>query len=732
MYLLEVLTQRNLYFLDRTFYYLSNDFVENGVRVNIKFNNSLIVGYVISSTEKDESKEEIKKSLGMNISFIESVIDNKPILNEKLLTLAKELKKRYIYPLIGVLQTMLPPSLKPKNTFKNGAKIKYKEYYEIDSVKIKDNIFTKNEQKIIDKFNNKNIILKNDLNKSKSLENLINKGVITIKKDEEYRYNVKSTFDDYENKIILTDEQDNAFNKILNEHEKPILLKGVTGSGKTEIYIKLIEKYRENKKGAIILVPEIALTPLMISRLIKFFKNDIAVLHSSLTSAEVYDEYRKIAEGKANIVIGTRSAIFAPVNDLGIIIIDEENDECYKQEDQGLLYNAKDVAILRSKIEGAKVVFGSATPSIEDYAKAKNNIYTLVELKNRYKNISLPDVFLIDNKNYKNYSSLSNVFSLELIKELKKVILENKQAILFINRRGYSNYLKCRECGHVFKCPNCGLPLHYHKNKKILYCHHCEYKTAFPKICPKCGSTFLGYGEFGIEKVEEHFKKLFPNVNYLVLDSDRAKKTFQIESILDSFNKGEAQVLIGTQIVAKGHDFNNVKLVGVLNADTLLNFPNYRSNEMTFSLLTQVIGRCGRKNEKGIAIIQSGQCESYAILDAIKQDYEKFYEEEILNRKSFKNPPFVSILAIEISTKNAAKLSYFSENIKNYLENLTLKDAYIYGPSMLRYNKFKSYQYIFIKYKKLSEIIGPINDLLEIYKSENLLSLKLNFNPYSF
>ncbi len=244
------------------------------------------------------------------------------------------------------------------------------------------------------------------------------------------------------------------------------------------------------------------------------------------------------------------------------------------------------------------MVLGSATPAIEDMARAKNNVYKLIELTRRYNDIPLPDVLLIDSTNYKNYSSISSVFSLELIKRLKLTLAEGKQAILFINRRGFSNYMMCKECGHVFKCPHCGLPLHYHKEKKILYCHHCEYKIAVPKKCPKCESTFLGFGQFGIEKVEDDFKKIFPQTKYLVLDSDRASKTYQIEAILKAFNNNEAQVLIGTQIVAKGHDFNDVKLVGVLNADTLLNFPNYRSNEMTFSLLAQVIGRCGRKKKK--------------------------------------------------------------------------------------------------------------------------------------
>ena len=732
MYLLNVLTQRNLYLLDRTFYYLSKDKVNVGVRVNIKFNNSQIVGYVISSEEINKSKEEIEDEVGMNLNFIDSIIDEKPILTEELMKLAFELKKKYVYPLIGVLQTMLPPSLKPKHTYINAAKIKIVKFYEVFWEKVKDFELNKNELKLLEKLKGKKRILKSELNLTKSLETLIQKGIIHEKEEEAFRYKINTVFKDYEKRIILTENQKEAYEKIVDSKQNVVLLKGVTGSGKTEIYIELIKKYIAEGKGAIVLVPEIALTPLMISRLYNFFDDKIAVLHSSLTSAEIYDEYRKISEGKASVVIGTRSAVFAPVKNLGLIIIDEENDECYKQDDQGLLYNAKDVAYLRAKLENAKVILGSATPSIEDYAKAKNGSFALVELDERYGGLELPYVFLIDNKNYKNYSSKSRVFSLELIRQLENVISEGKQAILFINRRGFASYLSCRECGHVFKCPHCGLPLHYHKEKNILYCHHCEYQVKKPKVCPKCSSTFLSYGHFGIEKVEEDFKKLFPNVKYLVLDSDRTSKTFQIEKVLTEFNEGKASVLIGTQLVAKGHDFNNVKLVGVLNADTLLNFPNYRSNEMTFSLLTQVIGRAGRKNEKGIAIIQSSETTNSAIIQALKQDYDAFYHDEISKRKVMSNPPFKSILSIEISSDKPSKLDDFVKRVKNYFISLDLEDVEVLGPSILHYNKFKSWKNIFIKYKKLSVVIEHIEALLEVYKLEKNVSLKLNFNPYSF
>ena len=732
MYLLSVLTQRNVYLLDRTFYYLSDECVEEGVRVNITFNEQKIVGYVVKSTKKEGSKEAIEKELGIKLNYIDEIIDQKPILSKTLMNLAKELQKRYVYPLIGVLQTMLPPSLKPKSTYQNAAKIKKVKYYCLADVKINEQSFTKNELKILEKFKGRKYLEKKELNTTKSLENLLNKGIIFEKEEEKYRYRVTRLFENYEKEITLSEKQNAVYEEIVKNFGDVFLIHGVTGSGKTEVYIKLIEKVRQEGKGAIVLVPEIALTPLMISRLYTYFDDEIAVLHSSLTSAEIYDEYRRISEGKAEIVIGTRSAIFAPVNNLGLIVIDEENDECYKQDDQGLLYNAKDVALLRNKLEKVTVVFGSATPSIETMAKAKNGVFKLLKIDERYSKIDLPDVYLIDSTNYKNYPSLSSIYSLELIKDLKEVISKNKQAILFINRRGYANYLQCRECGHVFKCPHCGLPLHFHKESNILYCHHCEYKIKKPTRCDKCGSSFLSYGQFGVEKAVEDFKKLFPNVPFLVLDSDHAKKTFEIESVLNSFNNGEANVLIGTQIVAKGHDFENVSLVGVLNADTLLNFPNYRSNEMTFSLLTQVIGRAGRKLEKGKAIVQTSNSSFYAIQTAIKQDYESFYNNEIKYRKALNNPPFNSILAIEVSSQNANYLEEYTNRVRDYFVSLGIKEIEIIGPSILRRNKFKCWKYIFIKYKRLADVIEDIESLIDIYKSESKVRLKLNFNPYAF
>ena len=731
MYILKILVEHIVLKLNREFLYSSENKVEIGVRVFIKFNHQEIVGFVIDSFELKENLEEYSKRLGFDIKPISGILDEKPIVNKELWDLANQLSEHYFFPLIGVLQTMLPNSMKPKHVALNGPKIKYDEFYKLNKEKINYKNLSKNASKLISKFENSLVLQRNKLSKTKTLDELISKGIIEIEKVEANRYKPLITFD-YEKEITLTNEQQFAFDEIVNEQEYfTFLLKGVTGSGKTEVYIKLIEKAKEDEKGSLVLVPEIALTPLMISRLISYFGDGVAVLHSSLSPAQRYDEYRRIARGDADIVVGTRSAIFAPLKDLGLIIIDEENDESYKEDDQRFLYNAKDVASMRAKSNNAKLVLGSATPSIETMAKAKKGLIKLVELKNRYYDVELPNVYVVDKNDKNMFSYKSSVFSLPLIKKIKETIAQGEQVILLINSRGYSNNLQCRECGETFKCPTCNLPLHYHRVENILYCHHCEYKIRKPDTCPKCNSRFFKFGNFGIEKVEEEFKKLF-NVPYLILDSDRANKTYQIEEILKNFNEEKYQVLIGTQMVSKGHDFKNVSLVGILNADTLINFPNYRSNEMTFSLITQTIGRAGRFEKQGEAIIQTSYVDNYVIQTAANQDYDKFYDLEIRRRKMSDYPPFMNVLSFSIKSKKEDMVLKYSTIIKNYFESLNLKDVQVLGPSKL--NKLGQIfsNNVFIKYKKFNVIHEDVKLLIESYKNENEVQVKINLNPYSY
>ena len=729
MYILKILVQHKIYSLNKPFVYFSNVKISRGCRVAINFRNQEIVGFVDEVTFYDGSKEQYSKEYGFTIKEIDEIIDTDPILNDELLKLATTLSSYYLYPLIGVLQTMLPPSLTPKDTTYNAPKIKYQDYYELNG-NIDINLYNKIFQKILKKFDGRPLIKTSEFNKSKSLDILIEEGVIVKKRYEVTRYDLHKTFE-YENEITLNEEQQIAFNEIVNGVNKTYLLKGVTGSGKTEVYFKLIENTINKGKSVILLVPEIALTPLMVSRVLSYFTCGVAVLNSSLTSAQKYDEYRKIANGEAQIVIGTRSAIFAPNVNLGLIIIDEEHDESYKQDDQSLLYNAKEVALIRAKDKDVKVLFGSATPSIEMMAKTQNGQIKLVELKNRYNNIELPEVFVVNKSDKNNYQKGYEAFSDLMIDKIREKLKNNDQIILLMNSRGYSKNLVCTHCGYVFKCPNCGLPLYYHKNNNVLFCHHCDYKMTKPKICPDCSSQEFKLGSFGIEKVEEEFKKIF-NVPYIVMDSDRVKTGKQIEKALNEFNQKKAHVLIGTQIVSKGHDFKDVSFVGVINADLILNYPNYRNKEMTFNLLAQTIGRAGRKNKRGEAIIQTSFVDDYAIQSAIKQDYDSFYEKEILSRKKLQNPPFTSVCALDITCKNCSSLGAFAKQIIAFLNSQKLENTIIQGPSYIQFKNKQYFTQVFIKYKKLSVVKDTIESLLNVYGTNYNVSIKINFNPYSF
>lgn len=723
VFLLSIVTEHKVLKLDRKFIYYSKNYVAPGSRVFINFNNQNIVGFVLK-TEKIESKEEKEKELGFKIKEITSLIDEKPILNNNLLKLAFFLKDRYIYPLIGVLNTMLPPSLRSEKSFVNKPKISYITFYEL----VDDTYEAKNkfEENLLNKFKNNNLVLKSEINDSKTLQNLINIGIIKEKIEEKYRFNAKKIFN-YENEFTLNKEQNDVFEMISFSRENIYLLKGVTGSGKTLIYIKLVEDALKKGGSALILVPEVGLTPLMISHLLSYFNEPIAVLHSSLLPSERYDEYRKISSGEVRIVVGTRSAVFAPLTNLKYIIIDEEHDESYKQ-DFDLTYNAKDVAFYRNRIDGAKVVLGSATPSIETMAKAKSGKYKLLELNNKYFIQEKPEISLVDFKNKLVFKNGSSVFSDVLIEKIKKRIENNEQVILMINKRGYSSSLICDECGYVYKCPECNLPLIYHKENNSLMCHHCDYRLKFNHKCPICGSINIRFNGYGIEKVKEEFEKIFPLTPYLVLDSDTSPTLNQIEDILNKFNLKKVNVLIGTQIVAKGHDFKDVSLVGIINADTLLNIQSYKANEYTYSLLVQTIGRSGRF-KKGEAVIQTYKKDNKVINFAINNDYDSFYNYEITRRKKYNYPPFSNIVSLIIASNQVYDLKIKTMEIKRELEKKLPNDIVTVSGAIERYKSYYSLL-IFIKTRYYSSTKNLLSAVIFKYQTIKNLHLYLNISPY--
>ena len=723
-YLLSIVTEHKVLRLDRNFLYFSNEPVSVGSRVFINFNGQNLIGFVLK-TEGFENLDEKTKELGFKIKEINGIIDEKPIINSKLLKLASILKDRYVYPLIGVLNTMLPPSLRSEKSFINKPKISYITFYEL----VDETYQAKNkyEENLLNKFKNSSsrLVLKSEVNDSKTLDNLISLGVIQEKTEEKYRFNTKQIFK-FENEFELNEEQQGVFDRICVSRENIYLLKGVTGSVKTLIYIKLIEDGLKNGGGTLILVPEVALTPLMISHIKSYFYEEIAVLHSSLTSAERYDEYRKISSGKARIVVGTRSAIFAPISNLKYIIIDEEHDESYKQE-QDLTYNAKEVAFYRSQIEGCKVILGSATPSVETMAKAKSGKYKLLELHQKFYKQEI-DISLVDFKNKLVFKKGSSIFSDVLIDKIKKCIDNNEQVILMINKRGFSTSLICDDCGYVYKCPDCNIPLVYHKDNNVLLCHHCDYRVKYTHKCPICGSINLRFNGYGIEKVKEEFERLFPLVPYLTLDSDTSPSLNQIEDVLNQFNLKKCNVLIGTQIVAKGHDFKDVSFVGIINADTLLNIQSYKANEYTYSLLVQTIGRSGRF-KKGEAVVQTYKKDNKVINYAINNDYDGFFDYEMKVRKKFNYPPFSNIISLRIASPIIYDLKVKTIEIKREIEKKLPNDLVVLSYAQQKFKKYYSYV-VYIKTKNYGVTKSFLQALLFKYQTLKNIHLYLNISPY--
>ena len=710
-------------FIDKTFTYKINKeqlaCLKIGMRVVVPFGNQTLEGFVLKIYENKDT------ALAEKLKEIISIVDTYPILNEELLSLGKYISKTTLCSLMTSYQAMLPKALKAKK--KVNMTPKYDTYISINYNLYEDSLkLNLSQQKIIELLKENKKIKKEVLNKisSSSVNTLLKKRILNEEQIENYRYNLKS---EEKIKFNLNDEQQKVYEEIsssINSNET-FLLYGVTGSGKTNVYMKIIEEVISIGKTAILLVPEISLTPQIIKRFTSYFSN-IAVLHSGLSDGEKYDEWRKINEGKVNIVIGARSAIFAPLKNIGVIIIDEEHSQTYKQENNPR-YNAIDIAKERCKYHNCPLVLGSATPLLESFARAKKGVYKLLELKNRYNNNSMPKVEIIDmNKEFK---KASGYFSNILIDQIKKTLERNEQVILFLNRRGYSSFLTCSSCGYVEKCPNCDISLTYHKSSNMLRCHYCGYATKRKELCPKCHEEFKDYG-IGTEKVEEELNKLITNAKTIRMDVDTTTTKNAHEKIINSFLEEKYNILIGTQMIAKGLDFPNVTLVGVLNADISLNFPDFRSSETTFSLLNQVLGRSGRGNKEGKVLIQTFNPEHYAITYTKNHDYLGFYNEEMKIRKTLKYPPYYYICSIKIISKDYNVASKNSYDISFYLKQ-NVKNEIILGPSVCNVFKLNNnYRFqIIIKYKDVNNILEYLTNIEHHYFNKKDVKVEIDFNP---
>lgn len=740
-------------------YLIPEDFsiyLKKGMRVIVPFGPRKVLGYVI----------EVKKNSNYrNLKSIISIVDVEPILTDELIKLAYFMENETSCLLVSAIQAILPNVLKLKYFRKiivldeNKAdqllielskknKITNKDFYDNYSkiqkniqnnfIKIENKIMTKTnilKEKIISLVTYKHLksvkqmeiidflndgeasfkkLLSNGFSKS-SISTLIKKGLVESKEIDGFR-EIKHIFSLNKKTIILNDTQKETIKKISSSN-KPVLLHGVTGSGKTEVYINVIEAVIKSGKQAIMMVPEISLTPQMINQFKKRFNDIVAIMHSKISDNELYDEWRRIKSGEAKIVVGTRMSIFAPFDNIGVIIIDEEHDSSYIQQDEPK-YNTVDIAIYRAKLNNSKLVLGSATPNVNDYHKAKKNIYELISMPKRVNDNKWPKIELVDMAEELK-SGNRKVFSKIMIKRILECLNKSEQAIILINRRGYSSFVMCRECGYVIKCPKCDITLTHHLDKNNLECHHCGYNEKMVARCPKCDSMNIRQMGIGTQKVVSELSKLFPKANIGRMDADNTTKKMAVEEILYDFSNHKIDILVGTQMISKGLDFPNVTFVGILMADMILKLPNHLNAERTFQLIMQVSGRAGRSKKDSHVVVQSYNTNHYSIRLAISNNYEMFYNNELSVRELLDYPPFVKMKSIIVSHKFEKGVYFTANKIVAFLKED--KRLTVYGPA-----KAKVYLYnskfrlnILIKYGINVSIKSTIDEMLEEFTNSN-------------
>lgn len=769
------------------------DMLEVGMRVHVPFGkaNRLIQGIVLGFEQESDAEvanEELKE--------IVEVLDFSPVLTEEQLWLAEELRKSVFSYKISILKAMLPGFLNSsydkilypleglsqkdrdrlfgsqdslafssldlekqaemmRLTRKGLLKL---EYQAVDQKKVKTQSWVEVNPDKLEKLEISNRAKKKlelreyllahpetvplaDLLEHYSREQVnffVGRGAVTIVPKEVQRSAAYFEGIESNQALELNPEQKEACEAVvgaIGKKHPPFLLQGITGSGKTEVYLQIIQGALDMGKTAIVLVPEISLTPQMTERFIARFGDKVAILHSGLSNGEKYDEWRKVERGDAQVVVGARSAIFAPLKNLGVIIIDEEHEASYKQ-DSNPRYHARDVALLRAQYNQAALVLGSATPSLESRARAGKGVYQHLRLTQRANPLaSIPEVQLIDFRDYIGQNETSN-FTPPLIEAIQDRLDKKEQVVLMLNRRGYSSFVMCRECGTVDTCPNCDISLTLHMDTKTMNCHYCGFSKEIPHVCPNCQSRSIRYYGTGTQKAYDELTELFPEARILRMDVDTTRKKGSHQALLEQFGNGEADILLGTQMIAKGLDFPNVTLVGVLNADTALNLPDFRSSERTFQLLTQVAGRAGRAEKAGQVLIQSYNPNHYAIRFAKDQDYEGFYAYEMGIRRQLGYPPYYFTIGITLSHKKEEEVLRRAYQVMEILRSGLSDASIILGPTpkpIARTHNLYHYQ-ILIKYRLEDELASTLNQVLALTqeRENSELRLSIDHEPQQF
>ncbi|HHW90188.1 MAG TPA: primosomal protein N' [Clostridiales bacterium] len=665
----EVIVDINHSNVDKVFEYLNPDNIPIGSRVYVPFGRQYIEGFIIGQKQTpDYDFEKLKQII--------RPLDEVPVISNEMLALMRFMTERYNLKKVDALRLFIPAQMRGgriKALTKNYVKVKSGlskgDIFDIINPRAKSQIelmeyLLSCEEEVESSYINNNF-------SSAPLRALEQKGLIEIVSKEIKRTPYKDI--KAKNEIFsLTSEQLNAYDTIKNARDQIFLLHGVTGSGKTEIYIRCINDCIQNNKTAVLLVPEISLTPQVFSLFKSRFGDNVAILHSGLSTGERYDEWRRILKGEASIVIGARSAIFAPLKDIGIIIIDEEHDPSYISENNPR-YFTHEIAEFRRRYNKAVMILGSATPSIESYYLAQSKKVHMIEMPNRINQKPLPKIKIVDMTQELRRGN-HGIFSLELIDCMSDALREGDQIILFLNRRGYASYQMCRSCGYVVKCSDCDVSMVFHRAENALKCHYCSKRSHVLKVCSQCGSEHIRQGLYGTQRVTEELEKLFPDVSVLRMDNDTTRTKDAHLKILKDFAEHKAQILLGTQMVTKGHDFSDVTLVGILDADLSLYFSDFRSTERTFQLITQVSGRAGRDQKEGLVILQTYSPRHYVYKFAQNYDYLGFYQKEINIRSVTKYPPFSTIIRILACSEIEENAIEVLKNIYDEIKPLTERD----------------------------------------------------------
>ena len=716
MYILQCWIEHPVRQLDTVFTYLSEEYVHPGCRVRADFAGRSLIGFTETCEETDETAEQVSKRLGMKLKTIGEVLDEEPLITEELHEMALWMRDFTLSTTISCFQVMLPAKIKPAS---GDRKIVMEKWVELTGGEASLTV----KQLECFSFVRGHLPLKYaDLRKAypNQARQLIEKGLIRLTEKEKEAARMEDVT--RTQPLPLTPLQKKAMDEILHSDDEVYLIRGVTGSGKTEVYLQLAAKALEEGRQVLILVPEIGLTPQMIERVTSRFGTDLAIYHSALSDQEKYEQYRMVMTGKARVVVGTRSAVFLPFRDLGLIVMDEEHDNSYKQDSQPA-YHCRDAAIWRGKFHHCKVILGSATPTLDSYARALKNVYHLIVMDERI-NQTMPSVKLVPMA-----GALKNGSGYILSEELKKSMAERfarkEQVILLLNRRGYTPVLRCRSCQEAIKCPHCDLSMSWHRDSGRLKCHTCGTEMRLPGACPSCGSTegFTSYG-FGTQRLEQEVLTWFPDVRILRMDADTTRTKGSHGSLLKRFGEGEADVLLGTQMIAKGLDFPNVTLVGVINGDDGMNRTDYRSCEVTFDLLMQAAGRSGRADKDGEVIIQVFRPDHYAVQAAARQDYELFFGNEMRFRHAGQYPPYTYLISLTVSALSADACERTAYALKEGIRgNFT-----VIGTISLPKIKDRCRCRVLLKGKDLDEMRAAVKQYVETC-SIDLKGLKIDISP---